>query len=441
MKPTGQNTTTQTVSYPIRGRVIAGLVMIGLLGTGVFGWAARANLAGAVVVAGEVSVDRDLRVIQHRDGGIVKGINAVAGDFVAPGDVLITLDDTRARTERAILHGKIAELSIRKARLEAQRDLLPWFALPSGLDDLSLPDGKVEAIRAGEQRIFEGTMASFTSRRDQIQLGIVQVQTEVEGLLARRAAKEEEIALVAGENARIEQLVARDLTVRNAVFTIKRENVRLSGEHGEILSSLGRARSRVTELELEILSLKDQMRTEAQRELREIEAELSEMAEQRYVIEDTLLRTTIRAPIAGRINDLHVNSIGGVISPAEVLATIVPVDAQLIYRVRVPAAQIEQVAVDNVARLRFVAFAQNETPEIVGKVSYVAAAATSEPDMPGDFFTVNVEVSPEELDRLGGKSLRPGMPLEVYITTEERTALSYFVKPLSDQVARAFKER
>ena len=431
----------ENATYSIRGRAIAGVLLIGLLVFAVFGWAANSNLASAVVVSGEVSVDRDLRVVQHRDGGIVKEIPVNAGDHVQEGEILFRLDDTSARTERAILHGKIAELTIRKSRLEAQRDLQEEFPMPSGLDELIVAPAALRAIYIGERRIFEGNVASFISRKEQIELGIEQVRTEIQGLESRLEAKQDEIILVQDETERVEDLSERRLTVRNVAFSIQRESVRLRGEHGEILSALGRARSRVSELELEILSMQEKMRTDAQRELREIETQLSELTEKRLVIEDTLSRTEIRAPISGLINEMNINSVGGVISPAEILATIVPEEAELVFSARVPAVSIEQVETGYAARMRFVAFDQNETPEIEGSVSYVAAAATSDERMPGDFYSIEVDVSADQLARLGGKELRPGMPVEVYVTTAERTALSYLTKPFSDQFARAFKER
>lgn len=427
--------------YSIRGRVIGGLVLSGLLVAGIFGWAARADLVGAVVLTGEVAVDRDLRVVQHRDGGIVQDILVRSGDTVNAGDVLIQIDNTAAWTERAILHGRIAEYSIRKMRLEAQRDLRDGFELPAGLDKLVTPRETISEIYAGELRIFEGVIASYRSRSEQLELGIEQVRAEIEGLEARLAAKNEEILLVSTENERVEQLSNRQLTAQNAVFSINRENVRLQGERGDILSTLARARSRISEFELDILSLRDQARTDAQQELREIDPQLTELNERRLVVEATLARTDIRAPIAGRINDINVNSIGGVISPAEILATIVPEDASLVFTGRVPAVQIEQVEVGRPARLRFSAFEQNATPEIVGTVEYVAAAATRDQVTGMDMYSIRVSVEPEQIDLLGGRELRPGMPVEIYVTTSERTALSYLVKPFQDQIARAFRER
>ena len=428
-------------TYSIRGRVVGGLVLSGLLVASIFGWAARADLAGAVVLNGEVAVDRNLRVVQHQDGGIVQDILVRAGDAVKAGDVLIQIDSAAARTERAILHGRISESAIRKMRLEAQRDLRDGFDLPAGLDELVTPSDTILEIYAGESRIFEGIIVSYRSRREQLGLGIEQVRAEIEGLEARLNAKNEEIILVSTENSRIEDLSDRQLIASNAVFSINRDSVRLQGERGEILSTLARARSRVSEFELDILSMDDQARTDAQQELREIDPQLTELKERRLVVEATLARTDIRAPIAGRINDLNVNSIGGVISPAEILATIVPEDANLVFTARVPAVQIEQVEVDRPARLRFSAFEQNVTPEIVGTVKYVAAAATRDQATGMDLYSIRVAVDPEQLDLLGGRELRPGMPLEIYVTTTERTALSYLLKPFQDQIARAFLER
>lgn len=428
-------------TYSIRGRVVGGLVLSGLLVASIFGWAARADLAGAVVLNGEVAVDRNLRVVQHQDGGIVQDILVRAGDAVKAGDVLIQIDSAAARTERAILHGRISESAIRKMRLEAQRDLRDGFDLPAGLDELVTPSDTILEIYAGESRIFEGIIVSYRSRREQLGLGIEQVRAEIEGLEARLNAKNEEIILVSTENSRIEDLSDRQLIASNAVFSINRDSVRLQGERGEILSTLARARSRVSEFELDILSMDDQARTDAQQELREIDPQLTELKERRLVVEATLARTDIRAPIAGKINDLNVNSIGGVISPAEILATIVPEDANLVFTARVPAVQIEQVEVDRPARLRFSAFEQNVTPEIVGTVKYVAAAATRDQATGMDLYSIRVAVDPEQLDLLGGRELRPGMPLEIYVTTTERTALSYLLKPFQDQIARAFLER
>jgi HlyD family type I secretion membrane fusion protein len=431
----------ETQIYSIRGRVVGGMVLSGLLVAGIFGWAARADLSGAVVLTGEVAVDRNLRVVQHRDGGIVQEILVRAGDSVNAGDVLVQIDNTAAWSERAILHGRIAEYSIRKMRLEAQRDLREGFDLPVGLDELVTPRGTISGIYSGELRIFEGVIASYRSRHEQLELGIEQVLAEIEGLEARLNAKNEEIVLVSSENSRITYLSDRQLTAQNAVFSINRENVRLQGERGEILSTLARAGSRISEFELDILSMNDQARNDAQQELREIDPQLTELNERRLVVEATLARTDIRAPIAGRINELNINSIGGVISPAEILATIVPEDASLVFTARVPAVQIEQVEVGRAARLRFSAFEQNATPEIVGTVEYVAAAATRDQATGMDLYSTRVAVSPEQIDLLDGRELRSGMPVEIYITTTERTALSYLVKPFQDQIARAFRER
>lgn len=431
----------QADKFSIRGRVVAGVVLIGAMVVMSAGWAAKAQLSGAVVLGGEVAVDRNLRVVQHRDGGIVQTILVQDGAEVQAGDMLIKLDDTAPSSERAIVHGKIVEYSIRKARLEAQRDFQGGFAMPAGLDLLIAPKAVREEIYAGEKRIFDGSMASFRSRKEQLELGIMQVQAEIEGLEARLAAKSEEIELVAIEDDRITDLSDRNLAVRNAVFSIGREKVRLRGEMGDIQSAIGRARSRINELELDILSIEEKLRTDSQRELREIDTMLSELNERRLVVEDTLKRTEIRAPVSGQINELNVNSVGGVITPAEILATIVPDDATLVFAARVPSVQIEQVTVGSPARLRFTAFERNITPEIEGHVSYVAAAATRDPATGADYYAIRLEVPQEDLALLGDRKLRPGMPLELYVTTTERTALSYLVKPFQDQLARAFRER
>jgi Multidrug resistance efflux pump len=172
-----------------------------------------------------------------------------------------------------------------------------------------------------------------------------------------------------------------------------------------------------------------------------LESKLSELQDRRMAVSDRLSRTDIRAPIAGTVNELNIHTIGGVITPAEVLVTIVPENATLNVEFRLNPASIDQVDVGRLARLRFPAFNQRTTPELKGTVSHISAATTRDPTTGEVYYAGKVWVPPEELARIGEDTLLPGMPVEVYVMTEERTALSYLVKPLTDQLNRAFRER
>jgi len=427
----------QPASYRLLPRVIAGSALAVLLIGGVGGWAATAKLAGAVISPGIVVVDQNLKSVQHRDGGIVSQIAVAQGDIVQIGQVLFHLDDVQTKAELSIVDAQSTELTARRARLLAERDGLAEIAFPptvTGTDAAA-------AIAAGELRMFQGQLANRESKKQQLELGIDQINLEIAGLANQRAAKTEDIALVEAEFSRIAQLASSKLIETSRVFSISRDRIRLNGELGEVDSATARARTRSSELRLEILAIDDAARTEAQRELSLVEARLQELKERSTALRDRLSRTDIRAPISGTVNELNIHTVGGIIGPAEILATIVPLNAKLKIEIRLSPVNIEQVATNSPARMRFSAFNQRTTPELLGTVSYVAPATTVDRTTGERYYLGHVNVLPGELAKLGASPILPGMPVEVYVQTEERTVASYLARPIVDQFNRAFRER
>lgn len=425
------------VAFGLGTRILTGVILTVLLLGGVGGWAATARISGAVIAPGIVVVDENLKLVQHRDGGIVSEITVKEGDRVEAGQVLVRLDDVQTRAELSIAETQTLELTARRARLIAERDGIPDIEFPSDLGETL--EGR-EFI-AGELRLFHGRVASRESQKQQLELGISQIGGEIAGLESQLVAKTEEIALVETENARTESLSERGLIETGRIHTIRREAIRLRGELGEIEAQLGRAHTRISEVRLQILSIDQIAQTEAQRELGDVEARLQELVERVTATRDRLSRADIRAPISGTINELHIHTLGGVITPAQVLITIVPSGAPLKVAIRVSPMNAEQVTLGLTARLRFSAFNQRTTPEIVGKVIHVSPATTEDPVTGERYFQGYVELPADELVKLGESSLLPGMPVEVFVQTEERTVASYLARPVMDQFNRAFRER
>lgn len=419
-------------------RVLAGTALALLLVVGAGGWAATAKLSSAVIGPGSVAVDENLKSVQHRDGGIVAEIAVREGDAVEAGQVLFRLDDAQTRAELAIVEARVTELAARRSRLLAERDGLDRVSFPEALEN---GGSASEELIAGETRLFDGKHSERKSRKAQLELGIDQIGEEILGLEAQRDSKLAEIELVEDEYARTAELARKGLIEAARLHAVSRERARLRGERGEIDAAIGRAGMRISEIRLQIIAIDEASRTEAQAELALVEAELAELGERRAAIRDLLSRTDIRAPIAGTVNELNIHTIGGVITPAEVVATLVPEDAELKVAVRIPPVQIDRVSVGQPARLRFSALDQRTTPELEGWVVHLSPATARDAATGETFFLADVQVPEAELAKLGGARLLPGMPVEVYITTEARTALSYFIKPVSDQFARAFRER
>jgi HlyD family type I secretion membrane fusion protein len=428
----------QETAFRIGPRIFAGTTLGFLLVAGVGGWAATAQLSGAVIAQGAVAVDQELKAIQHRDGGIVSEIAVREGDFVRKGQVLIRLEDAQTKAELSIIELQLIELAVRKARLLAERDGLTVIEFPTWLD---MTASDIAFIANGERRLFEGNRANRDSRKQQLELGVQQVGEEIKGLEAQKASKDEEIAYLEIEHQKLEGLSEKRLIENTRVYTSNRDRARLLGERGEIDAAIARAKARQSEIQLQIISIDEMARTEAQRELSLVETKLSEQNERKTAIKDRLSRTDIRAPISGTVNELAVHTIGGVITPAEVLVTIVPENAKLKVEVKLAPASIDQVSVGQATRLRFPAFNQRTTPELKGEVVHVSPATTRDANTGETYYMGDIKVAAQELAKLGDRALLPGMPVEVYVTAEERTAISYLVKPITDQFNRALRER
>lgn len=440
MKQRSDDLTARPNALPfesLRVRILAGLFLGVLLVGGVGGWAATARLSGAVIAPGSVKVDQNLKLIQHRDGGIVAEIDVREGDVVARGQVLFRLEDAQAKAELSILTVQLREAEARRARLLADRDGLAVIAFP---DHLSADDPIAAVVVAGETRLHAGNLANRESQRRQLELSVEQIGEEIEGLKAQRLAMEDEIALVEETHAKLVDLATKNIVESTRVNLSDRERIKLRGSLGELDASIARARVRIGEVKVRILAIDEVARTDAQRELGLAEARVSELTDRLAAVRDRLERTQIRSPIAGTVNELSVFTVGGVITPAEVLATIVPADANLRIEVRLPPTTIDQVYLGQPARVRFTAFNHRTTPELAGTVAQVAPATTRDEATGEPFYVGYVELTRQELEKLGGLNLMPGMPAEIYIATQEQTAFAYLSKPLVDQFQRTFRE-
>jgi HlyD family secretion protein len=292
----------------------------------------------------------------------------------------------------------------------------------------------------GETRLFEGNKLARDSQKQQLAFSIEQTGEELKGLEARRASKIDEIKIVEKERAKLNDLLTKGLISSARVHQINVDWIRLRGEAGEIEATIARSKVRISEAKLQILTVDQNARTDAQRELRLVEAKISELNDRRIAIEDRLSRVDIRAPISGRVNELTVYTLGGVITPAAKLMSIVPDKADLRVEVKLNPADIDQVKVGQRTRLRFSAFNRNTTPEVDGVMVHVSPSVSRDQATGAMHYLGEIQFT-ADIVKLGEKKLLPGMPVEVFIATDERTPLSYLVKPFTDQFERTFKER
>jgi HlyD family secretion protein len=378
-------------------------------------------------------VESNIKKVQHPTGGIVALIPVKNGDRVQAGDTVLKLDDTQARANLGIVVSQLIQLTGRKARLETERDLADSILFPPDF----LANEEAKAIAEGETRLFSYRRAFKKGQMAQLTERISQIKEEIKGLTAQREAKQIESDLMVEELDRLEGLRKQELMAVNRILAAQRDLTKLKGEWGSLVAQVARAQGQISEMELQIIALDQNMQSEATKELREIEARIAELAERKVAAEDQLKRVVLTAPQDGTVHDLTVHTVGGVIATGETVMTIVPSKDELSVEVRIATSDIDQVHPEQPAKLRFPAFSQRTTPEVSGTVTRIGADLTRDAQSNSVFYVVRIH--PGGLPK--GIKLVPGMPVEAFIATGERTALSYLVKPIADQFARAFRER
>jgi HlyD family secretion protein len=424
---------------PVRGLVSLALAIVILLLGGFGAWATYAELSGAVIASGTLVVDSNVKKVQHPTGGVVGAIYVKNGDVVSAGDIVMRLDETQVKANLGVYVSQLVQLWGRNARLEAERDGHERVKFPEGFEDLG---SEARSIAAGERRLFEARQLSKNGQRSQLKERVGQVRREIQGLNAQRDAKNTELELMREELDRLQELRRKDLIPQPRILSAQRDLAKLQGEWGALEAQIARSLGSIAETELQIIGLDQTMQTDANKDLRDNEARVAELTERRIAAEDQLKRIDITAPQTGLVHEMSVHTTGGVIGPSETLMLIVPNNDALAIEVKVAPNDIDQVALGQSAIIRFSAFNQRTTPEIVGEVSRVAADITkdnSQANAPS-YYTLRVRPLANELEKLSKLKLMPGMPVEAFIQTGSRTMGSYLLKPLLDQFARAFKE-
>jgi HlyD family secretion protein len=423
----------------IRRYLLAALAASIVLVFGLGGWAATTSFSGAVVALGTLVVESDVKKVQHPTGGIVGRLFVREGHHVKAGDLLVQLDETTTRANLQIITDSLDEQTARKARLEAERDDTAKIDFSAFAGRGQEP--KIIRLVKGEQNLFDFRRRSAEGQKSQLRERILQLREEIDGLSGQVIAKSREIALIMQELKGVRELWEKKLIPITRVTSLERDAARLEGEHGALQSSIAQSKGKISETELQILQVDQQIKTDVAKDLGEVRAKTTELDERKVAAEDQLKRIYIRAPQDGVVHQLTVHTVGGVISQGESIMLIVPDQDTLLVEARIPPPEIDQVHLHARAILRFTSFNQRTTPTIEGEVVRVSADISQDQKTGQSYYTIRIAFIETELRRLGGVSLVPGMPVETFIQTDERTVISYLLKPVHDQVTRAFREK
>ncbi len=414
------------------------LAIVLVVGGGIVVLATTTRISGAVIAGGTLVVDSYVKPVQHLKGGIVDVIAVRNGDSVKAGDLLIRLDDMQIKANLGIVAKRLHELAAQMARLRAEQDDKSMIDFPP---DLLAETGDLEvaAMVAGEQRLFEERNASRTGRKLQLRQQIEQLNQQSEGLAAQVASRRREIEFIDKEVASQYKLLDQGIVSVSRVYALEREGASLSGELGALLASIAETKGKISEIELQIIQVDDERRSEVSDQLRQAQSEAREFAERLIAAQDELRRIDIRAPQAGIVHQLTVHAAGAVVAPGETVMQIVPVADTLTAEMKLYPRDIDQVVVGQKVVLRFSAFAQPGTPDVNGEIEQISADLTVDQHTGNGYYLVRAKVAAGEWQRLGRHAV-PGMPVESFIQTGSQPAIAYFAKPLLDQIHRAFKE-
>jgi len=407
------------------------------------GWMTLVPLAGAVVVPGNLVVQSSVKAIQHPTGGVIADIKVDNGKHVAAGDLLVRLDPTQTQAALQATSKQLDEQRAKIARLVAERDNLEQPAFPPELTS-RMNEDSVRAVIASETSLFKARQSTTKSQKDLLQGRVAQYTDEINGMQAQSDSKTKQIDLINSELTGVQELYDKRLVPLTRLTSLQREAARIDGERGQMTSSIAETKSKIGEAQLQIVKTDQDFRAEVVKDLGETQAKEGELSEKLVAARDQLNRIEMRAPTSGVIHQLQVHTIGGVVKAGETIMEIVPDSDELQVEAHVQPKDIDHVHMGQDAFVRFSAFNQRTTPQLTGQVAFVSADTTVDQHNPNGqaaaFYTVRVVMTEEERRRLGDVQLIPGMQAEVFMQTGKRTMMSFLMKPIMEQLKRAFVE-
>ena len=433
--------TTSSQQFPMSRAMFIGIFAMVLLLGGFGSWATMTQISGAIIASGQIEVDQNRQIVQHPDGGVVSEIFVDEGDTVAAGQLLLSLDPTLETSELSIIQGQLFELMARRGRLTAERDGLDRINFDQRLIERAKLDPEINELMQGQENLFQARRASNAQQVEQLSKRKAQIANQIQGITAQQGALAIQLELIEQELADQQTLLDRGLAQASRVMALQRSQAELIGDVGGLTARQAESEGRITEIDIQIAGLETARREGAISRLRDQQYRVLELEERFSALNERLSRMDIRAPVSGVVYGLSVFTPRSVIRAAEPVLYLIPQDRPLVITVQVPPIHIDQVFVGQNAVLRFSALDQRSTPELFGKVVKVSPDAFTDETSRMSYYRAEILLDTGETDRLPASvTLIPGMPVEAFIRTQDRTPLAYLIKPLSDYFAKAFRE-
>lgn len=425
---------------PVR---VGGIAAVGyatlLLTGGGFGvWAATAPLAGATIAPGVIAASGQNVLVQHHTGGILEKINFREGDKVAAGDALFEIDATVARAQLNRLIRQYVAQKAKAVRLTAERDGETKVEMPADFERFG-PNFDQEEVFRQQGLEFKARLDRHRAELEILNQRVLSLRESIIGLRAQKKALAEQIDIVRSEAQRKSNLLDQGLASRSEYTELLRAAAALVGQSGSIEAQIASSTTQLTEAAQQIERLKTGRVEEAVGELNTVQTALSDLLEQISAAQVEVERTVVRAPVTGVVVRSVYNTPNAVIRPGEVVMEILPTSRDLIVEAKVRTQDIDKLRLGQPASLLLSALNQRTTPRVAGQVYYISADRLVDERTSMPYYTVRMKIEelPPEVSR---DQIYPGMPVESFIETEERTFLSYVARPIMDSFQHAFRE-
>jgi len=427
-------------SWTVRKPLVIGIVAIfGLFG-GVFAWAATSGISGAIIGQGKVEASGNRFAVQHPVGGIVAEMLVANGDRVNSGDVVLRLDDPTLHSELAAVESELFELLANEARLEAEVANRRTLTVHPILREAAIDNPSVSMLIGQQQRQLDSHFSSLTTQLSLMRTQRMQTSEESGGVQAALTAKREELTLLNEELASAQENMEKGYVTRTVVTTLQREVIRARGEVATLAAKVAELQGKDSEQRLETYAAPLEFREESADRLNQSRQQSATLIANRSALLAELAKLEVKAPVSGLVFDSQVLGPRSVVEAARPIMYVVPSSAPNLAIVRIEANDIEQVRVGQPVGLRFTTFNQRSTPMIDGRVSAISADAFRDERTQAFYYFVDIALIDGEIGRLGGVQLMPGMPVEAFIRTEQRSPASYIIKPVEDFFTRAFRD-
>ncbi len=422
-----------------RRPALVGLAALFVLFGGIFLWSSHAEISGAVLANGAVVVEGKPKSVQHLDGGIVKAIHVAAGERVETGHTLIELDDTTISANVAIYRNRWRDGLVRRERLLSELRGLETVNLPKKLAG-SEKQLDVEGAMEQQRVLLRARKATRTAQINQLDEQINQFSNQIVGTEGLIKEKNLQIGTFDEERLSLVSLVERKIVPRTRLMELDRSRADLRGQLNEHTSEIARLKNAISEKKIAKLQIEREHQEAVVSELEKVNVTVDELEQQIGATEQQLQRTVIKAPVTGIVHELNVFTIGGVVQAGQTIMQLIPDDVHLEIELNVDTRSIDQIRLAQRTFVRFPAFLQRTTPQLNGVVTAISPSSVTDENTGFSFYRIKVELEEGEIEKLGGKRLVSGMPVEGFVPTENRTVAAYLVKPLADQLARAFRE-